>query len=277
MLNRKTVSFLMTMLFIVVQAGIVVGSLHVGSQLFANGMDNVPQPTEQPRWSIGGYLQSFWDILVNTVVDVIKQAINYIHQTIVLAIILWVFRRLKNRWTILAPTVYGAIDRYMDKTSIDNRAAIKKYLNEIIIMSIDAVEAAFVLHKAPLTSDQEEEAAYRAQRSKDKAAAALYLVFKEITMDKLDRIVGKEKTVEELAGDILKEIEAKVLEKQDEAEQKTGTDAIWTIAVMAQQDAKSMKKLQRFTDVAKKHIKEAQQKLPANYLECINKVVNANF
>lgn len=284
---NKQGSFIFTVIFILIQASIIIGSFHVGTtKLFANeatgtAVVGVTAPVTETSYltSLKGYLASFLGLLKNTIIDIVKQAFAYIHQTIVLAFILWFFGRIKKKWATLAPKIYDSIDHHMNKTSLENREAIKKYLDELVTKSIDAVEAAFILNKAPLTSDQEEEAALRTQKSKDKAAAALYLVFKELTMDKLDRVVGKEKTVEELVGDLLRSIETKLIEKQPLFADNTretavmGGSSVWNTATMAKQDDNAMKKIQQYANTAALQIEHAKAKLPQEYLECINRAV----
>ena len=169
-------SIMLSMLFVLVIAGMTVGSFHVGSKLFAasetvsieqaNEAGLITQPSEP------GYFDWLFKILKDTVVDIVKQAFAYIHQTIILAILFWIFGIIKKKWKQLQPAVNTGIDHYMSKSTLENRNAIKKYLNELVTMSLDTVEAAFIMQKAPLTGDQKEEAAYREQRSKEKAAAS---------------------------------------------------------------------------------------------------------
>ena len=103
-------------------------------------------------------------------------------------------------------------------------------------------------------------------------------------MDKLDRVVGKEKTVEELVGDLLKDIEVKLLEKRSlfgTTSQSTDAgfvgNSIWntTAATSVREQELFLESLQPYSTMANKQIETAKATLPTGYIECIHKTVNA--
>lgn len=296
--SRKFWSIILTITFLFVQAGTIVGIFHVGDKLFAQNDNGTIMAPVSEEGSIkvpqGTFWDEVWSIVKSTLLDIVKQAFAYIHQTIVVAVILWISGRIRKRWVEFAPKLYDGIDKYMDKSTVEHRNALKEYINKLVMSSIEAVEASFVLRKAPLTEEEEMKYADKQQVSKEKAAAALCLIMKDLIAGGLDKAAAKDKTPVELVNDLLKEIELRLIEREggdvenrtmilagnNEIKTLTGftpASHIWTTAVEAKTEPDAAKQIERYGKVVNSTIRQAKKTLPADYLRAINAVVDASY
>ena len=288
-MTRKNCSILFTILLLLAQAGMLVGLFHSGHKLFADEVTVVAEPVlaTSPSW-----LERAWALTKNVIVDIIKQAFAYIHQTIILSIILWFFGYIRKKWTEISPKLFITLDKIMDKTDLDSRETLKKYINAIVTKSIEAVEAAFVLQETPHLS--EENAAYYEEKerlSQDKAAAALALVLKDMAAGGLDKIATKNQSLDALLKDIMAAIELQLLNQQalldeKDVEMSTGAGSVLTNKILPNGTENfttsifrmvatnpTDQKLKKRAVVMNKTITQAYESLPKHYLTAINSVV----
>jgi len=285
-MTRKKMSILFTVLFLLAQAGILVGLFHTGHRLLADEVATITETVDVV--TSPSLLVRFWILTKSVVVDIVKQAFAYIHQTIILSIILWFFGYIRNKWLEIAPRLFNTLDKIMDKTDLENRSTLKKYINAIVTKSIEAVEAAFILQETPHLSDENKE--YYAEKEKlsqDKAAAALALVLKDMVAGGVDKVATKNQSLDSLLKEIMAAIELQLLNQQTLLDAKDGetekdievsilpeNSAGFTTSIFRAVSAKSQNKgLQKRAILMNKNIDQAYSVLPEQYKCAINSVV----
>lgn len=253
-------------------AGFIIGGLHVGAEALVS--DGISAP-EMPNESWLGWLLN---TLKNTIIDIIKQAFMYVHQTILLAITMWLLRDIRAKWLELSPKLYNSLDSLMEKTEIEKRETLKTYINKVVMAAIEAVEATTLAHNAPfLPSEQHEALATKELQSKEKAATALALILKDLVENGLDKIALKHKPLDAFLQELLETIEKQLLEQQRLSEIPNESDITTSLFFASKQRTSLNVNVDRYAKTTSLNIQSAKATLPSHYVAAINHAIATSF
>lgn len=238
-MHKNYLSHLMSFILVVFIAISTVGFFHVSNKLF--GQDNSASETVlyTEELSAGAIASSTvvtpslhnWtkyalNMLWNTLKEVLTQAFVNLHETILLAISLWIMGIIRKFWLNSIPKLNNAIDVYFNTTSIQTRNAVKDYVNLLVQNSIDLTEAAFLQLDAQASGDTkaEQDAMAKQAQSRQKLAAAVTLAMQDLTSDGMHKIVFNNKTDNEIVLELINAIEKELMRKRIEQIETTDTN-----------------------------------------------------
>lgn len=227
---NHVLSFLLT-IFIAVST---IGAFHIGARLFGQsddasetilysdelGSDSlmVDNVAATPPASLIGWGKYIVHLLWNTFKEILLQAFINLHQTILLAISLWLVSLIRKFWFNSVPKLNNAIDMYFNNTSLQARNAIKDYINLLVQNSIDLTEAAFLQLDAQKTGNVEAEqgAIAKQAQSKQKLASAVTLAMQDLISGGMHKIAYANKNDNEIVLELINAIEKELMRKRIE-------------------------------------------------------------
>lgn len=203
----------------------------------------------------------FWSGVYSTIKstlrDVIKQVFTSVHQTIGLLFVMWIMKRGEKKLVELQPSIVQFVDKYSSNTDIEKKQKTIAYLNDVILNSINIVEASFLrqVNVEDITSQE------KLEFSKQKMSATLSLVFNSIIQDKMDRFIFSDNDEGKQVQQILLLIEKKLNDDRVKSSKPSTTKTTEAGEV----DEKTQNKIKRVRFL----IDNSQQRLPVSYQTAI--------